>query len=381
MILDHLEKAKKRREDDFIDPAAVTNGDFITAIIEKYNYEINAGVSLIREYLKLLPYMMNNIGTETAYMRSILKLEIYHGGTGHLINDYVSLTRVKYWRALFSDKEFTRSLPNNLQSELYSRIEKMAAYEFSYHNIMEMNIELNKKTMRSIEDTIIKLFDDLSQKYSWYDETSKNIHYFNGWKTNKAYKINKKVIIPIGTFSDIWQKFEYKYTVLRQLSDIEKCLAFLEGGASADIDMARELDRAEKEQVTKDIELKYFKVTFYKKGTCHLMFTNERLLEKFNIFGCQRKGWLPPCYGKKRRADMTDEEKAAVDGFGGDYGEVMRDREYYIIESGQFMLPAAEDTVAAEKNSEQPVLAKPEETAMILKCVDFSEKYEQLSIA
>ena len=108
------------------------------------------------------------------------------------------------------------------------------------------------------------------------------------------------------------------------------------------------LDEAENEQITKDIQLRYFKVTFYKKGTCHLTFTDERLLEKLNIFGCQRKGWLPPCYGRKQRHDMTAEESAAVDSFhenGSDglyhaYDEIVRDSEYYLVASGQFLLAA-----------------------------------------
>ena len=343
LILDHLEKSKAPESQGFTEPSAVTQSDFIKAIIEKYNFEINAGVNLIKEYMRISPYIVKELSGDSRYNDAILELKIrssdrYSNGR-NLINDYVSKVRVKYWRALFESKEFVRSLTSNLQNELYSRVNELADYEFSYHNIMEMRIELNRKTVQSVEDTIIGLFDELSHKHSYSDEFSKNIHYYNGWKQNKAHKINKKVIIPMYGALDYWSNtFTFKHGAKQKLADIEKCLAFLDGGETPDISLDVMLDAAQRNQVTRDIELKYFKITFYKKGTCHLTFTNERLLEKFNIFGSQRKGWLPPYYGKKRKDDMTAEERAVVDNFGGNYDDVISDAKYYIVESGQLLL-------------------------------------------
>jgi hypothetical protein len=80
-------------------------------------------------------------------------------------------------------------------------------------------------------------------------------------------------------------------------------------------------------------------VTFYKKGTCHIEFTNLDLLAKFNLFASQRKGWLPPSYGKKTYNDMTREEKAVVDDFEGqqEYNKVMQNKDYYFVESNQLL--------------------------------------------
>ena len=36
---------------------------------------------------------------------------------------------------------------------------------------------------------------------------------------------------------------------------------------------------AEKMNITKNIQFKFFKVTFYKKGTCHITFTDKRIEE------------------------------------------------------------------------------------------------------
>ena len=86
--------------------------------------------------------------------------------------------------------------------------------------------------------------------------------------------------------------------------------------------------------------MKYFSITFYKKGTCHITFTNEELLKKFNIFGAQYKGWLPPSYGKKAYKDMTTEEKAVVNDFEGEteYNKVMNNTKYYLFDGNNLNL-------------------------------------------
>ena len=81
-------------------------------------------------------------------------------------------------------------------------------------------------------------------------------------------------------------------------------------------------------------------VTFYQKGTCHIEFTNLELLKKFNIFGSQRKGWLPPSYGKTAYKDMTTEEKEVVNEFEGEkeYNKVMCNTKYYLFDSNKMNL-------------------------------------------
>ena len=93
-------------------------------------------------------------------------------------------------------------------------------------------------------------------------------------------------------------------------------------------------EAGEKEQ-TRNIDLKYFSVTFYKKGTCHIRFKNLELLKKLNIFGSQKKGWLPQDYGRESYAEMTPEEKAVIDDFQGekDYSMIFKHKEQYLYQA------------------------------------------------
>lgn len=161
---------------------------------------------------------------------------------------------------------------------------------------------------------------------------------------NKAYIINKKVIIPLSGFYNLcysWGGFKpTRYEVVSKLQDMEKCFNYLDGGLTEAIDLESSLNFAEEYGESKNIVLKYFTVTFYKKGTCHITFTNDELLKKFNIFGSQHKGWLPPCYGKKNYKDMSTEEKAVVNDFEGEaeYSKVMRNTTYYLFDGNNLNL-------------------------------------------
>lgn len=232
-------------------------------------------------------------------------------------------------------------LTNNLQQDYYNKIESLAEYDFSIYNIYQIKIDMTKNVIKGIEDTILKLFDELSNKHHYYDETSKNIHLYNGWKTNKAYTINKKVILPLSGWDAFWGKYNpSNYKVLDKLEDIEKCFNYLDGGLTDSIDIKEALNFAEGYGETKNIQLKYFTVTFYKKGTCHIEFTNLELLKKFNIFGSQKKNWLPPTYGKKNYKDMTAEEKQVVNNFEGEheYQKVMQNKQYYLFDCNSLLL-------------------------------------------
>jgi len=115
---------------------------------------------------------------------------------------------------------------------------------------------------------------------------------------------------------------------------------FLDGELTEGVDLMEALNKARIENRTAKIVCKHFIITFYKKGTCHIEFTNPELLHKFNIFGARNRGWLPPSYGKRRYAEMAPEERRVVDGFEGkeSYEKVLQQKDYYIVEAGQLLV-------------------------------------------
>ncbi len=303
----------------------VASADYVELIVKAYEMDVEAGLKFLKEY-RALRY----------HFKPFLKLNDEDP------NSYIKKVRMKYWEALFTDTRITGKMTSNLRDQFLSRVNELKDYDFSLYNIRRLQIEMSKHLVKGIEDTIIEIFDKLSQQYSYNDEYSRNVHYYNGWTTNKAWKINKKVILPMYRCVDLFGRLDVAdYRVINELRDIEKALDYLDNGkTSFDDDISSILKNAKEEGVSKNISLKYFDVTFYKKKTCHIVFKNEELLKKLNIFGSQQKGWLPQEYGRKKYAEMNKEARDVVDSFEGErsYNEVMLNKEYYILDSSKMFI-------------------------------------------
>lgn len=315
--------------------------DYIEFAVEQYNREVELGIKLINEYEAMKPYIKTSIPKEGEqdYSTPILNLQVMDYGSARFadVNEYIRIVRYKYWDALFSDKKFVGNLTRNLVSSLHCKLEELKDYDFSVWNIMTIKEELIKNTIKGIEDTILDLFEDFTIRYSWNPETSKNIHYYNGWCSNKAYKINKKIIMPYNAYDRIWGRLDLGWKQQSKFTDIVKVFHYLAGKNKLDVNVEQKF----REGYTTDIDLGYFSCTFYKKGTCHITFKDLDLLEKFNLYGSQRKGWLFHEYGRKAYKDMNTQEKELVKEFSGseeEYNKIFNAQDYYILDNKKLLM-------------------------------------------
>ena len=358
-IFDRLRRAAEIDEPTPNDVTEMTVTDFVGQIVSRFNVEVDAGIELIREYEAMKPYIMDSFNGDR-YSSTTMTLcvgepgRLFRGSTPS-INAYLRLVRTKYWSALFSNKEFVGKLTSNLREEYMEKVSAMADFDFTLFNIQQIAEQMNAEMGKGIQETIVALFDKLTQEHSWYPECAKNIHYYNGWKTNKVHKINSKVIIPTyGMFSSYsWHKDTFEvYQAECTISDIEKVFDYLDGNETASVDLHGVLLRACEAGQTRNIPCKYFDVTLYKKGTMHIKFRNQALVDRFNIYCCRKKNWLPPSYGKAAYKDMTAEERTVVDGFHGDGSEGAGEASYQVV----MAKPAY---YLAEPTKEMPMLMAP----------------------
>lgn len=349
IVFDELQrKEAERQESEYKSEDLITN-DFVRGIVQQYNFEIELGLKLIDECRYINSKILRTFDENSPSKNdSILSLTMNrytssHYGESATPNEYIKAVRNKYWQELFRNPQFTGMMTSNIKSEFQNGINELVNYDFSEFNIYTIKLEMLNNTVQSVDDTILKLFEEYSNKYHWFDECSNNVHYYNGWKTNKAYVVGKKVIVPYTlelreTYDFDNKTYTRKYYTkidgsgVSKLIDTEKVFNYLDGGNTDFKPIQEVLEEAGAAGQTKKIECKYFFMTFYKKGTCHITFKDDRLLKKFNLFGSQRKGWLPPCYGKKVYEDMTAEEKAVIDEYEGkeSYKETLSDMSYYI---------------------------------------------------
>jgi len=322
LILEKLRPAHKYVAMQESEYAALSKSDFVEAIIDRYNYEVESGLRLIQEYRAVSSVLSSSmsltIGTESAHE-----------------NMWIRKCRHKYWSTLFASPQFVEQLTTNLRTQLYNRVKELEDYEFSFYNIKEIMIQMNAQVTQGVEATIMALFDDWTRKYHW-DENAQNRHYFDGWRTNDAFAVNKKVILPLRGYTDWGSRIEpefHVYNVREKLMDIEKVFNYLDGGRTPEKNLTDVLLEAEKTGETKKLDSKYFYLTFYKKGTAHLEFKDMNLLARFNIFAAKGKNWLPPSFGKKRYKDMQPEEQKVAKSFMGTadrYDKVVQHANYFL---------------------------------------------------
>lgn len=358
-IFDRLRRAAEVDEPTPNDVTDMTVADFMGQIVSRFNVEVDAGIELIREYEAMKPYILDSfeIGSYVYPNLTLCVGDPKRGMRGDVpsVNKYIRLVRTKYWAALFSNKEFVGKLTSNLRDEYMKKVSAMADFDFTLFNIQQIAEQMNAEMGKGIQETIVALFDKLTEEHSWYPECSKNIHYYNGWKTNKVHKINSKVIIPTyGIFSSYsWHTETFQvYEAEKTISDIEKVFDYLDGDATTCVDLHGVLLRACEAGQTRNIPCKYFDVTLYKKGTMHIKFRNQALVDRFNIYCCRKKNWLPPSYGRTAYKDMTAEERTVVDGFHGDGSEGTGEASYQVV----MAKPAY---YLAEPTKEMPMLMAP----------------------
>ena len=334
---------------------ALVAGDYIDQAITLYNTEVAATMEFVKEYRALVPYIYTDLSPQDKYRAPILTLTVSgdRGASGFDQQRYMRTVRLKYWRALFKNEKFVGRLTSNLRERYEKQVDRMADYEFSAFNIKQIMIEMNAEMTQGVEDSIMGLFDKLTIDHSWFPECKNNRHYYTGWATNKAHKVGKKCIVPENMFRDSWgygSDYLDTFKAYKVLSDLEKSLDYLGGEGPDGYDLNARLECAKQSGQTRNIQLKYFAIDIFKKGTTHIKFYPEtmKLVDRLNIYASQKKGWLPPRYGKARYKDMNDMEQMVVDSFHGNdtkgsgakaYAEVMANAAFYLAEPTQ-KLPA-----------------------------------------
>jgi len=347
IIVDHLKKAEAAELEERGEPAPIAERDFVKAMVARFDFEAKAGVRLIDEWFAMRPFIEERHtpkgSSETP--RPIIELKIGDKGSleslSDLVNRYLRRLRTKYWTILVNDPRYTGQYTSNLQTDLRSKLEDLKDYDFSVFNIERLAEDMAVRVAKGVEDAIVALFDKFSRSHAYGKEFDEgNIHYYNGWKTNKVHKVNHKVIIPLHAHSAY--SYSVDYRAQETLEDMVKVFNYLSDNK---IENTRQLtgDTLKHAFEVRDlskIDMRYFRLTIYKKGTVHIHFTDKALLDKFNIFVGQRKNWLPPAYGRKEYQDLNFEERRVVDSFQTpkEYGEILARSDYYIVKDAKALL-------------------------------------------
>lgn len=343
IILDKFKKFVVTERKQQQDQSLMRYGE-IASLVDTHDAEVLAAIALFDEIQNYNKVALK----DSKHDDGIFEIKIAGDSSRFMKTPHAAIVRrinLKYWKRLFTLDDISHLMTSEIRNQYYSKISDMADFDFNERNILQLKEDLTRSFIVNIDRAIMKVFDQFTHKYS-YEENSENIHYYNGWKTNKAFYCNKKVILPLNAFHhysactiagrhyDSHVTFDTS-NIQGQLHDIELAMNYLDSGHTnfpADEDMCFRLSVAQDIGKTKNISTKFFDVTLYKKGTAHLVFKDLELLKKFNIYAGRKKNWLPPSYGHKHYDEMDDEEKAVIDSFEGkdSYKETLSKRDFYL---------------------------------------------------
>jgi hypothetical protein len=310
--------------DEISDHNEVASFNEITNLVLRYNRErklVNDQImafyvnhKFVGKYLKL---GIRNAGVDDETHAA--KDETLTETMKRKLNEFNAVIKAQYWKKAIDLEPIQSRLTSASQNTIYSMLENFTKLEFNESNIRQFIINVIEAYPRMIQGAIEWLFEEMT-KYAIKDrnrwaveECKTNIHYFNAWKTNNGYRVNKKVIIP--SFYINWDfGTRLSWDQEKLLSDMHKIMSYFDGEICSG-DTAWLVNKALGTGDTRKIDTKFFYISVFKKGTIHFEFKDLDILRRFNIAACQGKNWLPMDYAEKPWQSMSEEEKEVARSF------------------------------------------------------------------
>src|SRR5690625_443111 len=233
------------------------------------------------------------------------------------LNEELDSLRRGYWSLILDTKDFRELLTNEAIQKLNRQMSVANEMEINLTNIRTLLMALGANQQDILTESVVSIFEKITRYHM--NEYSTNIHYYDGWKTNDAYRINKKIIIPIKHAFDSWDfgtrmgtgepSYEHVSTDVKNwIDDIVKALQLIDPSVSIQITAARD----------KEFENDTLRFRMFLNGNIHVWFKDERLLAKLNYLCGSHFGWIP---GEgEQEADEQAREWVAKEF--GDIGEV-----------------------------------------------------------
>lgn len=196
--------------------------------------------------------------------------------------------------------------PSAGKGDLLNAAKWAGSMDFNEPNIWALFEMLMVNRVDNLQKCIVEVFDLLTT----YDK--KNRVHREGWKTNSAYKVNRKVILPwFVELSKYGGGFSVNYRRTDQLRDIDRALCMISGKTMQNDGRQREdpdwftsiedalRDRFQARTITSYEDLHsnkvvstFFEITYFKKGTIHIVFRDKWLWDEFNQRAAKGKGWI-----------------------------------------------------------------------------------------
>lgn len=299
-------------------------GFSIEELVAQYDQTVRIGKQTILDFYK----NHHRIGS---YLRLVDADErsLYSDGKGSLtaqvqraVNKMLISIRKDFWQRTLSIDAVQKRLTKKKFEEFQHSLNQRSGMDFTASNIRQFILNIIGSYQDTMTEAVEDIFDMMTDRHSYYGGvTEKNRHYYNGWRSNSSFQVNKKVVIPLygsygGPFSDWNGGWKLDYKAEATLNDIDRVMQYF-SGMEKHKTISQALHEAFELGESRGIHSHYFKISCYRKGTIHLTFQDEDVRRRFNICAGKTKGFLPGDYGDNKYDQLSIEEKNVVDSFEG----------------------------------------------------------------
>jgi len=212
-------------------------------------------------------------------------------------NKFIQQFNGDAWDRLLTESNFANLLTKRVRDEfIYKQFPKQKNIAFTKPNMVQLlSILMNNKGL-IIDRCILDAFDLLTRYHK-----GNRVH-IEGWKTNEAYKVGMKFILPrvMKEYDSVFGTYSFDYQNEHVLNDIDIVMCFLTGHKLSSIDTCHKVLR-EQFQNYKDgkpfstkLESTFFEIKFFKKGTIHFKFKSKQLWQWFNCRASELRGFPLP---------------------------------------------------------------------------------------
>lgn len=282
---------------------ALEQSSRLDAFIRSWDLAKAAAINYIKAYEKLHLYMSAFLNTDDRdngrnVITELSKCLTRGTSMEDAYNFFIEEGKKSAWNVIFSQINLGKYMTSKLQEKLYAFRDGQASMAITKENIQNLFQYIMFNIKDIMDSSVSEVYDMLTRYYK--DNTS----FTEGWKTNKQFKCNRKVILPNIAESEHYpgryrEYFTTTYYADRNLEDIDKAMCWLAGRNFDDLTGTVDVPGQGKtpsplnstlHQALLRIrvgdqgwhESAFFRIKAFKKGTVHLEFKEESLWAKFN---------------------------------------------------------------------------------------------------
>jgi len=203
--------------------------------------------------------------------------------------------KARFWETVFQKTELEHRATSDFQKKFSEWEKEQINFAFNEENIKSMLLMFWQNKEQIDIDSLCHVFDFLTRNHA-------NCVVGEGWKTNKASKLNTKVIIECGVNYEPNWGFSTNYHRGDNYNDIDKALCILSGKNFLKIktlndsiySFIRGIEGVN--DYTQKFDSEFFEIRIFKKGSVHLWFKDVKLNEEFNKRVAMHRKWIGSDY-------------------------------------------------------------------------------------